>query len=105
MAIWCARANPHPQTHTQYVILTAFTLQQRLQERASMLSCSPLPDLVTPTIRCIKKQSRSVIDMTYTEQKQTHSYVIFCSHQEACGPTAVSVRPHLITRKPQREFS
>jgi len=63
--------------HSQYVIHTAFPLQQWLQERASMLRRSPLPVLLTPVIRCIKKQSRSVIDMTYTELKQTHSYVIW----------------------------
>jgi hypothetical protein len=50
-----ARIHTHTHTHSQYVTLTAFPLQQWLQERASMLRCSPLSILLTPTIRCIKK--------------------------------------------------
>ena len=40
VACWLTKATHthiHTHTHTQYVILTVFPLQQRLQERASMI--------------------------------------------------------------------
>jgi hypothetical protein len=42
-ACWITKAtNTHTHTHTQYITLTAFPLQQWLQERASLLRYTPI---------------------------------------------------------------
>ena len=78
MKIWCVRVAcwipKATNTHSEYVIVIAFLLQQWLHERASMLRCTCIdcylisspPALFT----CVPKKTRAVVSDNHTGIKK-----------------------------------
>ena len=66
IACWISKAT---DTHSQYVILTAFPLQQSLQECASLLRYT----YIACRVKCLIAQSTTVKDSTFCDASVTYT--------------------------------